>query len=83
MYGLLDLLINMKVVEKLMLCRALLTQMKNGFILFLVETEPKRFLCNQHHWFNCSKENISCRKVKGHLQLSKSKTILKTPSKTT
>lgn len=48
MYGLLDLLINMKVTESLMLSRVLLTQMRNGFVLFLVETEPKRFFCNQH-----------------------------------
>lgn len=46
MYGLLDLLINMKVIETLIFNRALLTQMKNGFILFLLETDPKRFLCN-------------------------------------
>lgn len=54
---------------------------EEGLHFFLVKTEPKRYFATGINWFNCSRGTISCRKVTGHLQLSESKTVLKTPSK--
>ena len=48
---------------------------------FMVKTEPKRYFATSSDWFNYSRGNISCRNVTDNLQLSESKTILKTPAK--